>query len=111
MKKIDIPNMEPMYEQVRDAIKEMQGDKGYVSTGDWQVWLYEFAGYGSTLEERRIKAIKVDERGEILILAFLDDGDIEEAQEDDWWLLWGDEYVYFIPTLFRIAEAINYQII
>lgn len=111
MKKIDIPDLAPMYYQVRDALKELQGNKGYVSTKNWDwVWCYLFDNY-PIIEERNIKALKVDDDSVYILDPYINFEEDKEYKEEDWWDIWDDDSIYFIPTLFRIAEAINNQII
>lgn len=109
----------PLYNAVRDFIKEHQGEKGYINVQDKSkdtiyAVAYEDLDY-YTLCEGRVKAIRVkDDEIEIIyenepyyINTVWTDEDIRDADENDWELVLGSEKVFCTQTLYSIAENID----
>lgn len=117
----NIPNLDPLYDEVVAFVKENQGEKGYIDCQPYQenpgdiiytvVYNYE-SGWG---EERMVFGVRVtnDEEGEDLEICYepwmrtyrtiYSEQDFKEA---DWQSVrWSD--VYYIHTLFNIAECIE----
>lgn len=131
---INIPDLEPMYQQVLSFVKEKQGEKDYIDTQRKdcdKMYFYAYAEdytISPEMYEGLIVGIRVNnDMVEILgttnyintRLRF-EDKDFKEASNnynknylftDDWELCWqpirGNDIIHFIPTLFSIAESIE----
>lgn len=113
-----IPDLRPLYEKVRDYVKEKQGKKGYILTDDPDhPAIYTLVYMDKEFEgrESQVKALRVNEKDELQLVynsprIRYTEEDIERDNEenvDQWADLWDDENVYFIPTIFNIAEIIR----
>lgn len=112
----NIPDLNPLYEEVRDFIKANQGEKGYIDCQPSLGWdiiyglIYDdFCGSGV---EKYIYGVRVkNDDVEVLLndimRTYREDYGEEDFKDEDKWqsLRWGD--VYYIPTLFNIAESIE----
>lgn len=114
---IRIPNLDEMYNDVVKFVKDNQGEKGYI---DCQPSLNGDIIYGFIYddEERRgvenyVYAVRVvDDDLECLLEPVMNSYRVKYAPEDftsedrEWYSVrWSD--VYYIPTLFNIAESIG----
>ena len=114
---IRIPNLDEMYNDVVKFVKANQGKKGYI---DCQPFLNGDIIYGFIYddEERRgvenyVYAVRVvDDDLECILEPVMNSYRVKYAPEDftsedaEWYSVrWGD--VYYIPTLFNIAESIG----
>ena len=115
--KIRIPNLDEMYTDVVRFVQEHQGEKGYIDcqpslNGDiiYGIVYDDFAGSGL---EKYVYAVRVVD-GELECLleditrtwnVIYTDEDYKN-EEDKWYSVrWSD--VYYIPTIFNIAECIG----
>ena len=121
-----IPNLDPMYDAVCKYVKEHQGEKGYIDCQPYQenagdtiyTIVYEdFSGQG---EERLVYGVRWNEEAQDLEICFepymrtykltYDESNFKGTCEEDdanaeWYSVkWSD--VYYIPTIFSIAESI-----
>lgn len=114
---IRIPNLDEMYQDVVRFVQEHQGEKGYI---DCQPSLKGDIIYGFIFDdheycgvEKYVYAVRVVE-GDLQVL--LEDisinwrvvyTDVDYQYEQDKWhsVRWGD--VYYVPTIFNIAECIE----
>lgn len=119
-KVMNIPNLDPLFEEVLDFVKTNQGEKGYI---DCQPSLNNDIIYGIVFDdfmgsglEKYVYGVRVDETDgvadvEILLKdithAYRTLYTDEDFKASDEWvsLKWSD--VYFVPTLFNIAESIE----
>lgn len=114
---IRIPNLDDMYNDVVKFVKANQGEKGYI---DCQPFLNGDIIYGFIYddEERRgvenyVYAVRVvDDDLECLLEPVMNSYRVKYAPEDftsedrEWYSVrWSD--VYYIPTLFNIAESVG----
>lgn len=128
----NIPNLDPLYEEVVAYVKEHQGEKGYIDCQPYQenfgdiIYTYEFMDFSGTYEERLVYGVRVvnTEDGEDLEIcfepfmrtyrlvydekAFKGEYEGEEADANAEWysVRWSDNVLY-IPTLFNLAECIE----
>ena len=111
-----IPDLTPLYNEVVEYVKKHQGDKGYIDcqpslNGDIIYGLIYDDFCGSGLEKYVYGVRVVDDDVEIILedimRTYLEKYTDEDFKESDKWqsLRWGD--VYYIPTLFNIAENIE----
>lgn len=104
--RFNIPDLTPMYEAVRDFVKEHQGESGEIVLDPQKGTIYAFVydGYGE-YREKQIQKIRV--RGnslQVLVEYWQEDTDNEEDAWDS--VKYGD-FVYFTPTIFNIATDIE----
>lgn len=114
-----IPDLTPMYEALRDFIKEHQGDKGYILTdnGHDTIWSFIYDESEHKTVEVEVKAVRVDKHGCIKVIVDdfntkYDDKSVSMADKADtiygaWLDLQYDDNLYYIHTVFSIAESIQ----
>ena len=112
-----IPDLTPMYEAVRDYVKKHQGEKGFILTDNPDcdtIWTIVFDDYDYDAKEYEVKAIRVNEYNSLQIIydpssVKYDESSVCDMMEDNevWYDVQYDDYVYFIPTIFNIAESIQ----
>ena len=117
----NIPNLDPLYEEVVAYVKEHQGEKGYIDcqpslNGDI-IYGFIYDDFSAQGEERMVYGVRVvDDDLEICFEQYMrtyqvvyDDatfkGENEEGGAEWMSVKWSD--VYYIPTLFNIAECIE----
>ncbi len=122
-----IPDLTQMYEAVRDFVKEHQGKKGYILTEPAQdetlydtIWGFTYNESERQAEEAQVKAVRVSKDNELQVIldqyAIWDDESVKNVGEDYdcifgcWANVEYDDCVYFIPTIFNIAENIQQYI-
>ena len=119
----NIPNLDPLFDEVVAYVKEHQGEKGYIDCQPFSDemsdiiygFIYEdFSGVG---EEKYVYAVRWNEEWDDLEVLLEDitrtyrvvykPEDFTSKDNEDKWhsLRWSD--VYYIPTLFNIAECIE----
>ena len=111
-----IPNLDPMYEAVVNFVKEHQGEKGYIDCQPSLGWDTVYAlkyndWYGGGIEYFVYAVRVIDNDLEALIkpitgnhLTTYESEDFTAPDENWESVRWGD--VYYVPTLFNIAENI-----
>ena len=124
----NIPNLDALYEEVVAYVQEHQGEKGYIDCQPYQekpgdiIYTFEYnedSGWG---EERMVYGVRVED-GELQIcfepymrtyhlvydeMAF--NGEYEGEYEDanaEWYSVRWSDVIYYVPTLFNIAECIE----
>ena len=114
-----IPNLTPLFESVRDYVKANQGEKGYIDCQPskkldtiYGIMYEDFSGVGV---EHYVYAVRVvDDDLEVLLEPFMrtylvtyeNEDFTSEDNADKWYSVrWSD--VYYVPTLFNIAESIE----
>lgn len=109
-----IPDLTPMYEAVRDFVKENQGDKGFICTDDEKcdtIWTIVYSDMYATSFEYEVKAVRVKNEDLEIIYDYpgiiYEDEEIRNRDEDDWSSVQYDDFVYYIPTIFNLAENIQ----
>lgn len=116
-----VPDLTPMYEAVRDYVKEHQGEKGFILTDNPEndtIWAICYDEAMNSAWEPEVKAVRVNKHG--VLQAVIDNSSVcydeervagipEETQDVcGFWLdVQYDDYLYFIPTIFNIAENIQ----
>lgn len=112
-----IPDLRPLYEAVRDLVAFAQGEKGYIDTQDLScdfLYAVEYSEERRQGVETRIHGVRVRD-GELEILTHEDVGSVHVVYGDEdfsdpeaeWERVRDSDIVYFIPTLFNIAEDIE----
>lgn len=111
----NIPDLTPMYNSVRDYIKEHQGDKGFINTSNEEcdgIYYIIWSGRDDECYERRAVAVKViDTRIYVLVdfnceYTITDDEIRDKYYEQDWYDLAYSDILY-IPTIFSLADNIE----
>lgn len=114
MKRFNIPNLTPLWEEVREFVLEHQGDKGFIDTrneGNDTIWCFCYDDDTRHATDVELLGIRV-RSGDVEVLPNFDDLDIFKDTEDlneslMWHSLKSSDVVYYIPTLFNIAESIE----
>ena len=122
----NIPNLDSLYEEVVAYVQEHQGEKGYIDCQPYQenhgdiIYCFEYNDYSGWGEERMVYGVRVED-GELQICfepfmrtyrlvyddkTFNGENDDEEANAKWYSVRWSD-IVYYVPTLFNIAECIE----
>ncbi len=115
-----IPDLTPMYEALKDFIKEHQGDKGYILTDNDAldpIWSFVYDESEHKAVEVEVKAVQVDKHGCIKVIVDdfntkYDDKSVSMADKADtiygaWLDLQYDDNLFYIHTVFSIAESIQ----
>lgn len=109
-----IPDLNPMYNKVKDFVKEHQGEKGFILTDNSEcdtIWTIVYDGYYGEVREFEVKAVRVvGDRLECyydLPGVTYKEKDIEYIETRDWHSVVTDDEVMYIPTIFSIAESIS----
>ena len=112
-----IPDLTLMYEKVRDFIRNNQGEKGFICTHNPQcdtIFTIIYDGCSYEVNEYTIKAVRVNDYNRIQILfdtfnTVYTEEIISDMMNDneDWYDVQYDDAVYYIPTIFNIAEYIR----
>lgn len=112
----NIPNLDPLYEEVAQYVEEHQGEKGYIDcqpslNGDI-IYGFIYDDFSRSGLEKFVYAVRwTGEDLEVLLediastyRTVYQPEDFENSE--NWYSLrWGD--VYYVPTLFNIAESIE----
>lgn len=118
---MSIPDLDPMYERLKEFIKKHQGGKGFILTDDSRcdtIWAICYSEIANQAEEYEVKAVRVD-KGAIEVM--VDFSGVTYTENDvivraaskskdftgQWLQLRWDDYLYYIPTIFNIAENIH----
>ena len=109
-----IPNLDPMYEAVVNFVKEHQGEKGYIDCqpylGNDVIYCAEYDDWVFGAIEKYVIAVRVKGEDLQIMRQLIAYGVYEYAPEDFTWeedwvsVRWSD--IYYVPTLFNIAENI-----
>ncbi len=106
-----IPNLNPLYEEVKAAVLKAQGTDEFLLVDDDQrdtIWTMVFENDDEEYREYQIKALRV--KNDILECIYdlphnwWTVKDVETADELRWSQVRYDDYIYFVPTIFSIAE-------
>ena len=127
---INIPNLDDLYEEVATYVREHQGEKGYIDCQPYQeepgdiIYCFEYNDFSGWGEERMVYGVRWNEEQRDLEICFEPymrtyrlkydeksfkgeyDGEDAEANADWYSVRWSD-IIYFIPTIFSIAESIE----
>lgn len=115
-KTFGIPDLSKLYERVRDWVKEHQGEKGFIITDNNErcdtIWIIIYDDYTQNVNEFQVKAVRVNKDNDLQILYDLhnviyDEDSVKDSKDKSWNYVQYDDYVYFIPTIFNIAESIE----
>lgn len=115
----NIPNLDPLYEEVVAYVKEHQGEKGYIDCQPVQdepgdtIYGFIYEDDESRGVEKYVYGVRVvDDDLQVVLEDITLTWRTVYAPEDftseetDWYSVrWSD--VYYIPTLFNIAECIE----
>ena len=126
----NIPNLDDLYEEVAAYVREHQGEKGYIDCQPYQeepgdiIYTFEYNELSGWGEERMVYGVRWNEEQRDLEICFEPwmrtyrlvydekafkgeyEGEDKEANAEWYSLRWSDA-VYYIPTLFSIAESIE----
>jgi len=115
-----IPNLDPLYNTLRNYIKEHQGDQGYINTDSClngrnldTIYGIKYCQESEIGEERIVFGVRVrNDDIEVLMKpwmrTFHNCPEKEEYTDDhNWDTLKSGDTCYYIPTLFSIAETIE----
>lgn len=124
----NIPNLEPLYEEVAAYVREHQGEKGYIDCQPFQkeagdiIFTFEYNEFSGWGEERIVYGVRWNEEERDLEICFepymrtyhlvYDDDAFQGKCEDEdanaeWYSLQWSDIIYYVPTLFSIAESIE----
>lgn len=106
-----IPDLTPLYEEVKAAVLKAQGSDGFMMVDNDEydtIWLLLFEDYEQEYREYQIKALRVkDDRLECIYdspEARWNAEHVTSADDKQWCNVRNDDYIYFVPTIFNIAE-------
>jgi len=113
-----IPDLSPMYEKVCEFVKEHQGEKGFICTDDPEcdtIWMIYYSYEDWSVYEYEVKAVRIHE-GNLQILfdspsVNYTEESIMPVDQNEWYDVQYSEFVYFIPTIFNIAENIQEYVV
>ena len=127
---LNIPNLDDLYEEVATYVREHQGEKGYIDCQPYQkepgdiIYTFEYNEFSGWGEERMVYGVRWNEEERDLEICFEPyvrsyrlvydekafkgeyEGEYEDANAKWYSVRWSD-IVYFIPTIFSIAECIE----
>ena len=124
----NIPNLEPLYEEVAAYVREHQGEKGYIDCQPYQkeagdiIYTFEYNEFSGWGEERIVYGVRWNEEERDLEICFepymrtyhlvYDDDAFQGNCEDkdanaEWYSLQWSDIIYYVPTLFNIADYIE----
>lgn len=103
-----------MVEAVKAFVSEHQGEKGFILTEDAKADVIndiEFNFDDTQVREFQVKAVRV-KNNDLQVLTDVynctyDEDAVSTADENQWMSVQYDDRVYFIPTIFNIAENIE----
>lgn len=112
-----IPDLSPLFEAVRDLVAFAQGEKGYIDTQDQDcdsIFSIEFSEDVWNGVETRVHGVRVHD-GDIEVLTHGDVGRVQlvydeadfKAPDAEWMSVRLSDTVYFIPTIFNLAENLE----
>jgi len=114
--KIRIPNLDIMYDDVCKFVKEHQGEKGYIDTQSDEsdtIYCIVYSDFSSQGEENIVYGVRWNDEYNDLEICFepftrtykvvYDDAAFKNAE----WYSVRCSDVYYIPTIFDIAECIE----
>lgn len=110
------PNLDPLYNELRDFIKEHQGDKGYIKTEDQDcdtIYTLIYRDAEFIARDAKVHGVRVKDNDIQIIWAdapihySIELTDKEFADEDRWESIKTSDIVYYIHTLFYIADFIE----
>lgn len=116
-----VPDLAPLYERVRAFVKEHQGEKGYIDTQDDShdtIYTFVYLEEEFQAAEMKVHGVRVNPDTDELEIIYDSDVNglctpIEYTEDDfrsptaDWHPVKDDEEVYYIPTLFNLAEFLE----
>ena len=106
-----IPDLTPLYEEVKAAVLKAQGSDGFLVVDDNEkdtIWTMVFENVDEEYREYQIKALRV--KNDILECIYDSPHirwtveDVANADDEQWDSVEYDDYIYFVPTIFSIAE-------
>lgn len=127
---LNIPNLDDLYEEVATYVREHQGEKGYIDCQPYQkepgdiIYTFEYNEFSGWGEERMVYGVRWNEEERDLEICFepyvrsyrlvYDEkafkGEYEGEDKDanaEWYSVRWSDIIYFIPTIFSIAESIE----
>lgn len=122
-KEIIIPDLNPMYESLKAFIQKHQKEKEFILTDDrnhYSIWALLYSEKDGKALEAHVKAIRVNNHGTVEVMCDYygqryDDKRVikhssrtkHESIYGMWLDLKWDDYLYYVPTIFNIAENIQ----
>ena len=127
---LNIPNLDDLYEEVATYVREHQGEKGYIDCQPYQkepgdiIYTFEYNEFSGWGEERMVYGVRWNEEERDLEICFEPymrtyrlvytekgfKGEYEGEDKDanaEWYSVRWSDIIYFIPTIFSIAESIE----
>ena len=109
-----VPDLNPMYEAIKAFVKDHQGHKGFINTDDPNgdaMYSLEYSQEENRVNEYHIKGIRVNRHNCLEVITDLynvrySDDDIHRCGDSEWLNVRHSDEVYFVPTIFNIAEAL-----
>ena len=116
-----VPDLNPMRDAIKAFVKEHQGDKGYIDTQDTDhdtIYTFVYDYDAGEAKEMRVHGVRVNpDNGDDLEIVFEPDNSAGsahivyrdcdfKAKDADWRSVQYDESVYYVPTIFNLAEFI-----
>lgn len=116
-----IPDLTPMLDAVKAFVKEHQGEKGFILTDNPEndtIWAICYDETKNSAWEPEVKAVRVNKHGVLQVVVDnssvrYDEDSVAKIPEETqdvcgFWLdVQYDDYLYFVPTIFNIAENIE----
>lgn len=124
----NIPNLTPLYDEVCAYVREHQGEQGYIDCQPYQkesgdiIYTFEYNDESGWGEERMVYGVRWNEEEKDLEICFepymrtyrlvYDEKTFKGENEDEeanaeWHSVRFSPIVYYVPTLFNIAECIE----
>ncbi len=110
----NIPNLQPMVDAVTAFVGKNQGKKGFILTDNPdkdRIYDIEYSFDDNRADEFHVKAIRV-KNGMLEIITDVsnvryNDEEVREIPESDWDSVQYSDIIFFVPTIFNIAENIE----
>lgn len=113
-----IPDLNPLFRQLKRFLMEKQGKKGYIATQSEDcplIFTYVYVEEINMAEEKQVYGVRYNPISKDVEIIYEDitnshkvvysDKDYKESKR--WTSLCNDEEIYFVPTLFNICENIE----
>lgn len=97
----NIPNLDNLYEVTKDYVKEHQGEQGYINTDDGYcdpIYAVCYNFRTDNVTEHQVVGVRVNAEDDLQIMV---------EGESTWESVKHGDVVYYVHTLFSIAESIE----
>mgnify|MGYP003291935115 CR=1 FL=1 len=117
MRKIRIPSLDQMYEDVKKVVLEAQGDKAFIDTDPKDcvdtIHTHKYSEVSDIFEEEIVFGVRVKD-GDLQIIPnpwmrtyHNRPTDEEYADDNNWHSVKNSDAILYVPTIFNIAENIR----